>query len=236
MKIYAEILAGGKGERMLNASLPKQFFVIGNKPVIIYTIEQFLACEKIDFIIIVVKSDWVSYLNELLEKFIVDKSKIVVVEGGDTRTDSAINGIKYIDQNFGVFDEDIIITHDAVRPFLSEKIILDNIECAMKFGAVDTVVSASDTIVYSVDNDCITNIPERKSMYQGQTPQSFNIKLLLECFENLSEQKKQILTDIAKILVLNDKKVKLVEGSMENIKLTTEFDLIVAEAILKNKN
>lgn len=232
MKIYAEILAGGMGTRMGNGATPKQFMVLGNKPVIVHTVEKFLLHNKIDHILVVVPEKWITHTCDVLKKYSIETSKVTVIAGGDVRTETVLNGIKYIEENFGIGQDDIVITHDAVRPFLTYKIIDDNIENAIKYGATDTVIGATDTIVKSLDNDFITEIPNRKYMYQGQTPQSFNISLLLECMSTLTEEQKNILTDACGIFLLNDKKVKLVEGSEFNIKLTTPFDLILANSIL----
>lgn len=233
MRIYAEILAGGKGERMSSGNVPKQFLELNNKPVIIYTIEKFLECDNIDLIVIVIKATWKKVLNELIEKYNIDKSRISIVDGGASRVDSVQNGINFINEQFGINDDDIIVTHDAVRPFVTKDIINKNIECAKKYGAADTVILATDTIVNSINSEYITQIPERKHMYQGQTPQSFNIKLLLECFEMLTDYEKNIVTDVAKIAVLKNKKVMLVEGSVYNIKLTVPFDIMVAEMLIE---
>jgi 2-C-methyl-D-erythritol 4-phosphate cytidylyltransferase len=235
MNIYAGILAGGKGTRMNNATLPKQFLEIGNKPVIIHTVEKFLLHEKISSILIIVPEQWVTYTEDLVNKYIGESSHIHILCGGDTRNETIFNGIKFIDSEFGLNDEDVFITHDAVRPFITYKIIEDNIKNVIEFGATDTVISATDTIVRSLDNKIIEDIPNRKFMYQGQTPQSFNIKVLSDCYGKLSDEEKEELTDACKIVLKNNLPVKLVEGSEFNIKLTTPFDLIMADSILNYK-
>ena len=125
------------------------------------------------------------------------------------------------------------MTHDSVRPFVTHRIIEENIEKATEFDACDTVIPATDTIVRSDDNAIISEIPERSKMYQGQTPQSFKAKKLKELFEALSDEEKEILTDAAKIFVLKGQKVHLVEGEVSNIKITYPYDLRVAEALIK---
>ncbi|NFO04760.1 2-C-methyl-D-erythritol 4-phosphate cytidylyltransferase [Clostridium botulinum] len=231
--IYAEILAGGKGTRMGNTDVPKQFLKLGNKPIIIHTIEKFLLNSEINKVLVVVQGAWVNATNDLIKKFILDSSKIDVVQGGLTRNQTVMNGIRYIKDNYGLNDDDIIVTHDAVRPFLSYRIIEENIRYAKQYGATDTVIPAIDTIVVSENNNTITDIPVRDKMYQGQTPQSFNIKLLLDTYNKLNEDEKEILTDAAKIMVLKGVDVKLVDGEYYNIKITTQYDLLLANAILK---
>lgn len=232
MKIYGAILAGGKGLRMGNTELPKQFLKLGNKPVIIHTIEKFKLHEKINQIIVVVPKVWMVYMKDLLKEYNLKNENISVIEGGEDRTESILNTIGYVEKEYGITSEDIIVTHDAVRPFLSYRIIDENIEMTRKYGAVDTVISATDTIVESFDDKFIKQIPNRQYMYQGQTPQSFKIELLKKCYEEMSLQEKLILTDAAKLLILKNHKVALVNGDEFNIKITKQSDLIFANAIL----
>lgn len=230
--IYAEVLAGGKGTRMGNTELPKQFLMLGKKPVVIHTLEQFLMNERIDKVLICCPEAWMSYTKDIIRKYLGINERIVVVKGGETRNDTILNGCRYIEENFGLNDDDIILTHDAVRPFLNQRIINDNIDMTFKYGAVDTVVEAFDTIVHSVDGKIITDIPVRSEMYQGQTPQSFNIKLLMKFFDSLTEEEKDILTDACKALVLKGTDVHLVKGEVYNIKITTQYDLKVANGLI----
>ena len=230
--IYAEVLAGGKGTRMGNTELPKQFLMLGKKPVVIHTLEQFLMNERIDKVLICCPEAWMSYTKDIIRKYLGKNERIVVVKGGETRNDTILNGCRYIEENFGLNDDDIILTHDAVRPFLNQRIINDNIDMTFKYGAVDTVVEAFDTIVHSVDGKIITEIPVRSEMYQGQTPQSFNIKLLMKFFDSLTEEEKDILTDACKALVLKGTDVHLVKGEVYNIKITTQYDLKVANGLI----
>ena len=176
--IYAEILAGGKGTRMGNTEMPKQFLMLGNKPIFIHTVEQFLLNRRIDKILICCPEQWMAYTKDTLKKYSVNMDTIFVIKGGNTRNETILNGCNFIEENFGLHDDDIILTHDAVRPFINQRIIDDNIDGTLKYGAIDTVVEAFDTIVHSIDGKLITDIPLRDEMYQGQTPQSFNIKLL----------------------------------------------------------
>ena len=231
--IYAEILAGGKGTRMGNTEMPKQFLMLGNKPIFIHTIEQFMLNKRVEKVLICCPEKWISYTKDTIKKYIADASKVVVVKGGATRNETILNGCHYIEENYGINDDDIILTHDAVRPFLTQRIIDDNIDGTLKYGAVDTVVEAFDTIVHSVDGKIITDIPVRSEMYQGQTPQSFNIKLLMSFFDSLTEEEKEILTDACKALVIKGTNVHLVRGEVYNMKITTQHDLKVANGLVE---
>lgn len=233
--VFAAILAGGIGKRMGNIEKPKQFKVIAGKPVIIHTIEKFVINPKIKHIIVLVPSQWIRYTNDIIQKYIPNFSKITVIEGGKERYDTLMNSIKYIENNFETDENTIIVTHDAVRPFIDNQIIDNNIIAAIKYGACDTVIPATDTIVESLDNNIISKIPNRKMMYQGQTPQSFNLQLIKKVYLDLSDEEKATLTDACKILVLKGINVKLVEGAVSNIKLTVPFDLQIALALLEKE-
>lgn len=234
--IYGEILAGGSGTRMGNTEMPKQFLMLGDRPIIIHTIEQFLINQSFSKIIVCCPKEWISHAEDLLEKYNIDTDKVDITAGGATRNETIINGCKLIEEKYGLTDKDIIVTHDAVRPFVNQRILDDNIKLAKKFNAVDTVVPAIDTIVYSKDGKLITEIPDRKECYQGQTPQTFNIKKLMELFESLTKKEKEILTDGCKIFSLKGENVGLVDGEIYNIKLTTLYDLKIARAIIMGKD
>ena len=232
--IFAAILAGGIGSRMGETDTPKQFLTLGDKPVIVHTIEKFAINSKFDKIIVLSPKNFINYTNDLIKEYFGDNNNIVVLEGGKTRNDTLINAIEYINDNFDIDDDSIIVTHDSVRPFVTHRIIEDNIKAAKEFGACDTVVPATDTIVESVDSKLIKNIPIRDNYYQGQTPQSFKINKLSELVNSLSESESNILTDACKIFVLKNEDVYLVDGEVTNIKITYPYDLKLANTILED--
>jgi 2-C-methyl-D-erythritol 4-phosphate cytidylyltransferase len=231
--IYAGILAGGTGKRMGYVDTPKQFLNLGGKPLIIHTLEKFLLNARFDRIYVGVVRDWMTHTEDIISKYIGQNERLTVCEGGADRNGTVMNIIRSIEETYGVREEDVIVTHDAVRPLLSHRIIEDNIDAALEAGACDTIIPATDTIVHSALGDFLDEIPDRKKIYQGQTPQSFNINLLKKCFSNLSEAEKLVLTDACKICVLQGIKVKVVLGEVYNVKITTPYDLKVANAILK---
>ena len=234
--IFAAILAGGVGSRMGGTDTPKQFLNLGNKPIIVHTIEKFVINERIDKIIVLTPKNFINHTNHLIDKYIPKSDDVVVIEGGETRNDTIMNSVRYIEENFGIDDESIIITHDSVRPFVTHRIIEDNIFAAEKYGACDTVVPATDTIVESINGETIESIPVRDYYYQGQTPQSFNIKKLFNLINSLTEEETNILTDACKIFTRKDEDVHLVEGEVTNIKITYPYDLKLANTILEENH
>lgn len=230
--IFGIVLAGGIGSRMGNVEKPKQFMEVGNKPIIIHTIEKFVVMPEFERVIVLSPKAWLNYTKDVIKKYVPECDKIDVIQGGETRNDTIMNAIAHIEKQYGLDEETIIVTHDSVRPFVTYRILEDNIRYAKEEGACDTVIPATDTIVESLNNQYITNIPDRSKMYQGQTPQSFKALKLRQIFEALTKEEKEILTDACKILVLKGEKVHLVDGEVFNIKITYPHDLRVAEAIL----
>ncbi|WP_296856915.1 2-C-methyl-D-erythritol 4-phosphate cytidylyltransferase [uncultured Methanobrevibacter sp.] len=234
--IFAAILAGGMGSRMGGTDTPKQFLTLGNKPVIIHTIEKFVINENIDKTIVLIPKNFINHTKDLINQYIPNNEDIILVEGGKTRNDTLMNSINYIEKNFGIDNDSIILTHDSVRPFVTHRIIKDNIDAAKKYGACDTVIPATDTIVESINGETIESIPVRDYYYQGQTPQSFNIRKLFNLITSLTEAETNILTDACKIFTLKDEHVHLVEGEVTNIKITYPYDLKLANTILDDNH
>lgn len=232
--IFAGILAGGKGTRMGVQDMPKQFLMLGNKPIIIHTIEKFLLISQFKKIVVGVHPDWLSYMEDLIEKYLsFAASDILVVEGGGDRNQTIENIITNIKLRYVITDNDVIVTHDSVRPFISLKSIKENIRLIGDYDCVDTVVEATDTIVQSTDHECISDIPERQYFYQGQTPQTFRMKEFMMLYQNLPNSDKTLLTDACKIFVINGKTVALARGDYSNIKITTVTDLKIARGMIE---
>lgn len=231
--IFGAILAGGTGTRMHMADLPKQFLPLGDKPTIIHTLEKFLACPRFDAVYLGIHADWLGYTEDLVARYVPQAAdRVRVTAGGSDRNETIQNIIAAIEADHGFREEDVIVTHDAVRPFVTLRMIEENIDGALRYGAVDTVTAAVDTIVVSEDGAVISDIPDRRKMYQGQTPQSFRIEVLKELYRSLTPEEKSILTDACKICVVRNYPVHLVEGANTNLKLTTPGDYKIAQAMV----
>lgn len=234
MNIFAAILAGGIGSRM-GKEIPKQYIKISGKPVIIHTLEAFLRENIFTHIVILTPEDWVSYTEDLISEYIGDNNNVTILKGGDTRNDTLDNALTYLDKEFGFKEDSIIVTHDAVRPFLTSEIIKNNIEAAIECGACGTMVPATDTIVVSDKGIYINDIPNRAKLFQCQTPQTFNAVKLKKIMTSLTEEERNLVTDGCRLFVMKNLPVKMVAGIPENIKITYPFDLVVAEAVLNER-
>jgi len=228
MKIVALIAAAGKGKRM-NARISKPFIPISGKPILAYTIEKFEQCKLIDKIYLIVSPEE----REICQKNIILKynfSKVQeLVDGGETRQDSIYNGLKVLDK-----DTDIVVIHDGARPLVEEIIIQDSIEKAQKYGAAIAVIPIKDTVKKSENSFFIDKTLNREEIWRAQTPQTFKYDIILPAYHRAYEDK-YLATDDASIVERYGRKVKLIIGSEENIKITTPFDIIVADIFLKKR-
>lgn len=227
----ALILAAGTGSRMGNADKPKQFLPIYGKPLMVHTIEAFEAHDEVDVIVIVTNDIYIDQVKVWCKQYDLGKVRAVVA-GGNSRQISVYNGLTAV-KELAKGKDDIVLIHDAARPLISQKIISDNIKGCKEFDAVDTVIKASDTIIRSTDEKTICDIPNRSELYQGQTPQTFKLSLILEAHEKAKSGLVPNVTDDAKLVLSLGKKVHLVEGSKQNFKITTFDDLMMLKALLK---
>ena len=144
--IFGLILAGGVGSRM-GADKPKQYLEIGDKPIIVHTIERFIEYESFEKIIVLCPDEWIGYTRDIIKDKCENKkaADIEIITGGDSRNETIMNGIAYIEEHYGVDDDTIIVTHDAARPFINTRIISENVGKTLEYGAATTAIPAVET-------------------------------------------------------------------------------------------
>ena len=219
------IVAAGTGSRM-NIGINKQFIKLEGKEIIAYTIEKFYNNSNIEDIVVVVKEDE----SEFFKKEILDKynfKNVKIAYGGKERQDSVYNGLKLLDEKC-----DVVLIHDGARPFVSDKIIDKSIEEAKEHKAIVVGVPVKDTIKV-IDNDKnIVDTPNRRVLWAVQTPQTFDYNILIDAYKDAFKNK-FYGTDDAMLVERIGYKVKMLEGSYNNIKITTQEDLNVGSQILR---
>lgn len=226
MSVTAIILCAGKGSRM-KSDIDKQYMLINNKEIIVYAIEAFENSTCVDEIILVVSSDRIDYVKEeILNKYNFNKI-IKIVPGGKERQDSVYSGLKSMTSNEG-----IVLIHDGARPMIKEEHIKKLVEETKKSGACILGVKSKDTIKITDDNGNIHTTPDRNRIYLAQTPQAFNKELIIGVYEKGYLEEKNFTDDSMLVETYSDIKVKIVEGSYENIKITTQEDLFFAKRYL----
>lgn len=142
--IYGVVLAGGVGSRMGNVGKPKQYLLVGDKPILIHTLEKFYMQSEFEKVLVLCPTEWISHTKNLVRKYMKDTERIVVLEGGETRNETIMNSIAYIEKEGNLNEDTIIVTHDSVRPFVTQRILEENIRYAKEYGACDTAVAATD--------------------------------------------------------------------------------------------
>lgn len=217
------IVAGGKGLRMGNA-LPKQFIPIGGKPLLMHTIDVFYQYDKNMHVILVLPIDQQAYWKELCEKYAFQRPYLLA-NGGDTRFHSVQNGLSLIDKQ----ENGIVGVHDGVRPFVSLETIKQCYDTAKRLDAVVPVTDINETIRY-VSSTSQSHTVNRDEYKLVQTPQVFNLQLLKQAYQ---QEYIETFTDDASVVEAMGKTIHLVTGNRENIKITTPFDLTIAETLLK---
>lgn len=221
--ISAIILAGGKGKRM-NYEKSKQFILIKEKPVLVYTLEKFINNKNIDEVILVLPEDEVEYCKtEVLEKYSIHVDKIVI--GGKERQDSVFNALKELKNT------DIVLIHDGARPFISDKIINEGIKYADIYGAAAPGVMPKDTIKVKDNNNISISTPDRSKLVAVQTPQCFKFEEIFNCHQKVKKDN-IVVTDDTSVVEQYGYQVYLYDGEYTNIKITTPDDLILAERLI----
>ena len=233
--IYGAMLAGGVGTRVKSSIIPKQFIEIGGKPIIIYTLENILKVDRFDYVYIAVHKDYEEYMNEQVKKNISCPEKVKIILGGKERLDSINNVTSAIEKNHGITDEDVIVIHDAVRPFVTEKILNDSIDAAAEYGACVCGLPCADTILHSKGGEYVEDIPNRAELYSGQAPDSFRLKHFVDMQNNLTDEQKKVITGTSQICTMNNQPIHIIEGDAINFKITTDSDLLMVKTLLGNK-
>ncbi|MCX5748998.1 MAG: 2-C-methyl-D-erythritol 4-phosphate cytidylyltransferase [Candidatus Saganbacteria bacterium] len=227
MKTTAIIAAGGLGTRMRSPD-GKLFIEICGKPVLGLTIKAFENSEIIDDIILVVALDEIEKARKLKEREGYKKIRHII-QGGASRQASVYNGLQVVSD-----DTDIVVIHDGARPFVTKEIILEAVSETRAHRAVIVGVPVKDTIKTVKDDRLVSNTLDREILWQVQTPQVFDFKLIKEAYERANRLDIQA-TDDARLVERLGEKVKMISGSYDNIKITTPEDLMIAEAILRSK-
>lgn len=223
-KVVAIIVAAGKGIRM-GEEMPKQYLIVDDKMILDKTIEQFEKNTKIDSIILVVNSEDI----ELVKTNISCNRPLIkkVICGGEERLYSVYNGLLEVEEDM---QDSIILIHDGVRPFASQNLINNCIQTAYDEGACVPVIDFVDTIKQVTKTGTVKKTLDREKYKAVQTPQAFDYNIIKSCYDKAIEEKLTV-TDDSSIVEYYGYSVKAIKGLQKNIKITTKFDLRVAELI-----
>ncbi|EAI1565250.1 IspD/TarI family cytidylyltransferase [Campylobacter coli] len=228
-KNIAVILAAGSGKRMGKTVLPKQFLSLSMKPIILLTLERTLKSDLFDQIILVVNKDWEEYTKQILCNYKISLDKLSIVIGGGERIDSLNSAVSLLESQ-NSHEDSIVVVLDAVRPFITKKILSDSIFYAKKYGVAVAGVEAKDTI-YNIKENFVDDIPHRHLLINGQAPDSFKFKILKKSIDKMQDYEKKVITGTVQICYLQGYDVYVFNGDERNIKITTSIDYDIAKII-----
>lgn len=232
----AVIFAGGVGSRMNAKTKPKQFLEIHGKPIIVHTIEHFEEHGEIDAVVVACVRDWIGYLEELVKKYNLSKVK-KIVPGGENSQMSIYNGLLAASELAGS-EKSIVLIHDGVRPFVTEKLISDNIASVKRSGSAITSVPVKETVLVvsgQEGENQIKDIPDRAKTRLARAPQSFWLDEILDAHQKAQKDGRTDFIDSCSLMTFYGKKLFLVDGPLENIKITTPDDFYTMRAFLDAK-
>lgn len=235
--IFAAILAGGKGARV-GTNVPKQFLELGGKPIIIQTTDVFVESGLFDIIYISVNEMWLEHTQKLIkESYNEEQQKMFrFVCGGKERMLSFLNVIDDIKEKYGVKTEDIVLSHDAVRPFVTHDILEDCINETKKHRVAMATIPSADTTYYSGREGFLTSTYDRKKLFYAQTPHGCAMDLLDEVINSYTREELLALTGTSQLFVNRNIDVRISLGRPSNLKITTLEDIDFSEYIIrKNK-
>ena len=221
----AVIVAAGKGKRM-GTDISKQFLPLCGKEILTHTVEVFEKADRIRDIVLVTGTDSLQDVQDMVWEYGWQKV-ISVVAGGKERQDSVWNGLQAVSE-----DTEIVLIHDGVRPFVTEEILDLSIETAVEMGGCAAGVPAKDTIKVCNSENIAIDTPDRSTLWQIQTPQTFRKELIVKAYEQ-AKAEGFVGTDDASLAENSGYSVKVIMGSYRNIKITTKEDLLIGEAFLK---
>lgn len=222
---YAFIVAAGKGKRM-NNQINKILLQLNDKPIIYHSIKPFEDSPLIDKILLIANKDDIVDLNSIIKKN--NFKKVGIIEGGEERQDSVYNGIKLLEN---AKEDDIIIIHNGVNPFISNSLIEEVIKNAKKYGACAAAFKARDTIKETDEDDFVLKTLDREMLWQMQTPQAAKYRLLVRAFVKAYNDN-YYGTDDVELIERLGQRVKIIECNRENFKITTPIDLENAKLLL----
>ena len=225
---YAAILAGGVGSRM-QATLPKQFLPVGGVPIIIRTIRRLAGFGLFDQLIVAIHPAWKAYLQEQMTAFAVDGQRLVLIDGGAERLDTIRNVLAFIADSQGIGNEDRILIHDAVRPFLARRLVEDSLAALEEHEAVVAALPVVDTMLWVEEENLVADMPARSKLLHGQAPDSFRLPSLYKALFALTDEERRIITGTAQICLLKGIPIATIPGDPMNIKITNPFDIQLAE-------
>ena len=232
--VIAAIVAGGMGSRM-GTNIPKQFLRLGSRRILLWSVETFLHHPQVDTVVVGVPREWLAYAGALFDEQIPGerRRRVLLTEGGANRNETLWRITEVVMARCKAPRDTVLLTHDAVRPFVTEKMITDNIEALQKAGAgcaVTTAIPSVDTVLRLNENGTVRDVPPRSRMWLAQTPQTVFLGDWRALYAGMTLEEREMRTDVSGCYHAAGKRVFTVQGDRGNVKITTPEDYDAAVA------
>lgn len=234
-KVWAVVPAAGTGSRM-GSQVKKQFLKLNDTPILIMTLQLLASMEELQGIVLVTSKDDMEACEKMCSDYRISKT-VYLTEGGATRQASVLNGLCALKELGKASPDDIVMIHDAARPLALVEEIRATVEAAKAGGAALLAAPVKDTVKVAAKDGTVQTTPERSALFGAQTPQTFRLGDITSAHHLAAEREDFNCTDDSQIMEKYGKcPVRIIQGSYENIKITTPVDLIIAEKIMEERN
>jgi 2-C-methyl-D-erythritol 4-phosphate cytidylyltransferase len=231
-------MAAGINSRMHRQDLPRQFLPLGEKPILIHTLEQFFVNPKINRLVIIVPREWKQYTEDLMKQHKIFNKNVVIVCGGINKTESIKITVDYISDAWGIESDDALIVHDGIRPFVTQRLIDEHIETLKHHEGASTAILSNDFIIASDDGKSVNDIAPYGKLLAEQTPQSYSLNKLNHILNEATQSGISLSNEpsVSRLWIRFGCAMKIVQGEYYNMKIINPYDLEVANALLKERN
>lgn len=225
------LMMGGIGSRF-GADRPKQYIEIENIPVFIYILKKLLKSKYIDDVVVVSHSSWIDFVNQSITNFIDSDKTVLVVEGGNTRSQSVKNGL----MKLSAFSDpdDVVLIHDATHPYVDEKNMLSIVETVKKYGGATLGASQYDTCYRKTDNNFIEEVIPRQYIVSGASPEAFRFESIFNIYMNAQSDELDKMTSAGAIALAHGIQMKVIPSNLLNLKITYPSDMEIFKCLIKS--
>lgn len=228
--VDALIFAGGTGKRMTGSSVPKQFLLLGGRPIIAYTLDHFAKHPQVTGITVVCLESWIDYLREVVDSQGY-ATPVTIIPGGTTGQESRLLGIRSIHGAHPGDEDAIVLVHDGVRPLIDEKTITDCIKSVRAYGCTATTAPAIETVILTNEDGTVERLEDRDRCRLARAPQGFRTEELWRGYERAEEEGRDFLDSVS-LMAGYGHTIYTVEGPAENIKVTTPADYFAFKSFM----
>lgn len=223
------LMMGGSGTRF-GSDTPKQYTLVEGIPIFAYILNKYSKMTEINNIIIVSNKDWLSFAHEWIKKIGINETNIDLVEGGSTRSESVLNGLKKASEFAS--DEDVVLMHDATHPYVDVNGTLAVIDAVKEYGGATLAQFQYDTVYRKNEDNILEEVVNRKDIVSGASPEAFKFGEIYNIYRNTSEEDFEKLTSAGAVALANNITMKVIETDTINLKITYKKDMEIFKKLV----